>query len=50
MALEYLAQAFLIVTTPLNIMVLLLSTGAGLIMGVLPGLSATMAIARRERR
>ncbi|GHU36191.1 transporter [Betaproteobacteria bacterium] len=45
MALEYLAQAFLIVTTPLNIMVLLLSTGAGLIMGVLPGLSATMAIA-----
>ncbi|MDY4611105.1 MAG: tripartite tricarboxylate transporter permease [Sphaerochaetaceae bacterium] len=45
MALEYLASAFMTTLQPYNILVLFLSTGAGLIMGILPGLSATMAIA-----
>ena len=45
MALQYLAQAFGAVLTPMNMGVLLLSTFAGLIMGMLPGLSATMAVA-----
>ena len=37
MALQYLAQAFGAVLTPMNMGVLLLSTFAGLIMGMLPG-------------
>lgn len=45
MALQYLMQAFGLVLTPMNIAVLLISTFAGLIMGMLPGLSATMAVA-----
>jgi putative tricarboxylic transport membrane protein len=45
MALQYLSQALMVVLTPLNIMVLILSVGSGLVMGMLPGLSATMAIA-----
>lgn len=45
MALQYLAQAFGAVLSPINLGVLLLSTFAGLIMGMLPGLSATMAVA-----
>lgn len=45
MALQYLGDAFLTLIQPLNLLVLVLSTGAGLIMGILPGLSATMAIA-----
>ena len=36
MALQYLAQAFGAVLTPMNMGVLLLSTFAGLIMGMLP--------------
>lgn len=45
MALQYLAQAFAVAMQPINILVMVLSTAAGLIMGMLPGLSATMAIA-----
>ncbi|MDL2229097.1 tripartite tricarboxylate transporter permease [Treponema sp. OttesenSCG-928-L16] len=45
MVLQYLGQAILTVMTPMNLLVLVLSTGAGLVMGILPGLSATMAIA-----
>ncbi|MDC7245649.1 MAG: tripartite tricarboxylate transporter permease [Sphaerochaetaceae bacterium] len=45
MAFEYLFDAILTVSQPLNIMILFLSTAAGLLMGMLPGLSATMAIA-----
>lgn len=45
MALQYLAQAFAAVLTPMNLGVLLISTFAGLVMGMLPGLSATMAVA-----
>lgn len=45
MALTYMAEAIATVLQPYNIVVLLLSTAAGLIMGMLPGLSATMAIA-----
>ena len=41
----YLLSALAIVFTPVNIAVLLISTFAGLIMGMLPGLSATMAVA-----
>ena len=48
MALQYLAQAFGAVLTPMNMGVLLLSTFAGLIMGMLPGLSATMAVAHYD--
>ena len=44
MALQYLAQAFGAVLTPMNMGVLLLSTFAGLIMGMLPGLSATLSL------
>ncbi len=45
MALQYLSDACLTVLQPVNLLFLILSTAAGLIMGVLPGLSATMAIA-----
>ncbi len=45
MALEYLAAAFATALQPMNLLVMFLSTLAGLVMGVLPGLSATMAIA-----
>lgn len=45
MVLQYLAQAVITVLSPLNILVLALSVGSGLVMGMLPGLSATMAIA-----
>lgn len=45
MVLTYLGQALATVFAPLNIVVLLLSVGSGLVMGMLPGLSATMAIA-----
>lgn len=45
MALQYLAQAFGAVMTPMNLGVLFVSTFAGLVMGMLPGLSATMAVA-----
>lgn len=45
MALQYLAQAFGLVLTPMNLAVLMISTFSGLIMGMLPGLSATMAVA-----
>lgn len=45
MALHYLASAFLAVFNPLNFLFLIGSTAAGLLMGVLPGLSATMAVA-----
>ncbi|MDR2860504.1 MAG: tripartite tricarboxylate transporter permease [Elusimicrobiota bacterium] len=42
---EFLLQALVIVFTPMNLLVLVLATGSGLLMGILPGLSATMAIA-----
>ncbi len=42
---NYLFEAILTVCTPINFLVLVLSVGSGLIMGMLPGLSATMAIA-----
>ncbi len=45
MALQYLSDACLTVLQPVNLLYLVLSTAAGLVMGVLPGLSATMAIA-----
>lgn len=45
MVFEYLMQAVFTVLTPMNLLVLMLSVGAGLVMGMLPGLSATMAIA-----
>ena len=45
MALEYIGIAFMTALQPLNLLVLVLSTLVGLVMGVLPGLSATMAIA-----
>jgi putative tricarboxylic transport membrane protein len=45
MAVQYLAQAFLIALNPMNFLILILSTASGLVMGLLPGLSATMAIA-----
>lgn len=45
MAIQYLAQAFGAVMTPMNLGILFVSTFAGLIMGMLPGLSATMAVA-----
>ena len=45
MALQYLGQAFMTVLQPINLLFLVLSTASGLLMGVLPGLSATMAIA-----
>ncbi len=45
MAFEYLIQAFGQILTPINLFVLFLSTFSGLIMGMLPGLSATMAVA-----
>ena len=45
MVFEYLGSAFLTALQPYNILVMFLSTLAGLVMGMLPGLSATMAIA-----
>ncbi|MGI5173493.1 tripartite tricarboxylate transporter permease [Treponema sp. OMZ 840] len=45
MALQYLGQALMTVLIPYNILVMTLSMVAGLVMGMLPGLSATMAIA-----
>ena len=42
---DYLMAAILSVIQPLNLTILFLSTLAGLVMGILPGLSATMAIA-----
>lgn len=45
MAFEYLADALQTVVLPLNFGILVLSTFVGLLMGMLPGLSATMAIA-----
>lgn len=45
MVLEYLGTAIMTVCQPINLLALVLSTTAGLIMGMLPGLSATMAIA-----
>lgn len=43
--LTYLADALATVTEPINLAVLILATLVGLVMGMLPGLSATMAIA-----
>lgn len=45
MAFQYLGQALMVAAQPVNLLVLVLSTAAGLVMGMLPGLSATMAIA-----
>ncbi|MDR2391649.1 MAG: tripartite tricarboxylate transporter permease [Planctomycetota bacterium] len=45
MAFHYMLDACLNVLSPLNFLLLVLSVAAGLVMGVLPGLSATMAIA-----
>ncbi len=45
MATDYLIAALITVCSPYNLIVLVLSTASGLLMGMLPGLSATMAIA-----
>lgn len=45
MVFEYLGSAFVTALQPYNLLVMFLSTLAGLVMGMLPGLSATMAIA-----
>jgi len=45
MALAYLSAALAVALQPYNLLILFLATLAGLIMGMLPGLSATMAIA-----
>jgi putative tricarboxylic transport membrane protein len=45
MPFQYMLYACGNILSPYNLIVLFLSTGAGLAMGVLPGLSATMAIA-----
>ena len=45
MAFEYIASAFATAMQPMNLLVMCLATLAGLVMGMLPGLSATMAIA-----
>ncbi|MDD3252916.1 MAG: tripartite tricarboxylate transporter permease [Lachnospiraceae bacterium] len=45
MAITYLLQSFGAVLSPMNLAVLLISTFTGLVMGMLPGLSATMAVA-----
>ena len=42
---QYILQAFQTALQPYNIIVIILATGSGLLMGMLPGLSATMAIA-----
>lgn len=42
---NYILQAFTTVLQPYNFIVMLIATLAGLVMGMLPGLSATMAIA-----
>ncbi len=42
---QYVLEAILTVLTPINLFTLVISTAAGLMMGVLPGLSATMAVA-----
>ncbi len=45
MAFEYITTAFATAMQPMNLLVMCLATLAGLVMGMLPGLSATMAIA-----
>ena len=45
MAWQYIGEALGVAFQPYNLLVLVLSTGVGLVMGILPGLSATMAIA-----
>lgn len=45
MGFTYLIQAIQTAVQPLNLLIMLISTFAGLVMGMLPGLSATMAIA-----
>lgn len=45
MALQYLFEAASSVLLPVNLLVLVLAVFSGLVMGMLPGLSATMAIA-----
>lgn len=45
MVMEYLAQAFAVVFTPYGFIALTLSVFLGLIFGMLPGLTATMAVA-----
>lgn len=45
MALQYLGTAFMTAMQPFNLLVMFLATLVGLVMGMLPGLSATMAIA-----
>jgi len=42
---QYLGSAVMTVLSPYNLIVLFLATLSGLVMGILPGLSATMAIA-----
>ncbi|GAG72970.1 unnamed protein product, partial [marine sediment metagenome] len=43
---NYLMQGFLIVfSNPINILVIILGVGAGIIIGAMPGLTATMGIA-----
>lgn len=42
---QYILEALSIVCQPANLFTLIISTGAGLMMGVLPGLSTTMAVA-----
>lgn len=45
MTVMYILDAVQTVCMPMNLLILLISTLAGLVMGMLPGLSATMAIA-----
>jgi Uncharacterized protein conserved in bacteria len=45
MVFQYLGNALMTVLTPYNLIVLFVATGSGLLMGMLPGLSATMAVA-----
>ncbi len=45
MALQYMFDAVSVTFQPVNLLVLAVSVAAGLVMGALPGLSATMAIA-----
>ena len=42
---EYISQAFAVVFTPLNFIALAASVLLGLVFGMLPGLTATMAVA-----
>ena len=41
----YLLEAFIIAFTPINLLALVLSTFFGLVVGIMPGLTATMAVA-----